>query len=55
MDFLLWMQYIHTLGPSSFPRSDYKDITPFKVKKLLFWGSDNPNVIVNVSNFEKEK
>ena len=38
-----------------FPDQITKDITPFKVKKLLFWGSDNPNVIVNVSNFEKRK
>ena len=38
-----------------FPDQITKDIQPFKVKKLLFWGSDNPNVIVNVSNFEKRK
>ena len=38
-----------------FPDQINRNIKPHKVKKLLFWGSDNPNISVNVSSFENKK
>ena len=38
-----------------FPDQIKGNIQPYKVKKLLFWGSDKPNVTVNVTGFENKK
>tara|TARA_B100000965_G_C19380382_1_gene664369 strand:- start:125 stop:838 length:714 start_codon:yes stop_codon:yes gene_type:complete len=38
-----------------FPEQIDKNIQPYKVKKLLFWGSDEPNICVNVTSFEQKK
>tara|TARA_Y100000768_G_scaffold206398_1_gene155560 strand:- start:2831 stop:3544 length:714 start_codon:yes stop_codon:yes gene_type:complete len=38
-----------------FPEQLDEKIQPHKVKKLLFWGSDEPNVCVNVTSFEQKK
>ena len=38
-----------------FPDQIKGEIQPYKVKKLLFWGSDSPNVTVNVTGFENKK
>ena len=38
-----------------FPEQIDENIQPHKVKKLLFWGSDEPNICVNVSNYEQKK
>jgi len=32
-----------------------KEIQPHKVKKLLFWGSDEPNICVDVTSYEQKK
>ena len=38
-----------------FPNQIEKGLTTHKVKTLLFWGSDNPNTIVDVSQTTKLK
>ena len=38
-----------------FPEQINKEIQPYKVKKFLFWGSDEPNVCVDVSSYELKK
>ena len=38
-----------------FPEQINKEIQPHKVKDLLFWGSDTPNVSIDVSEFAKHK
>jgi LmbE family N-acetylglucosaminyl deacetylase len=38
-----------------FPEQINSEIEPHKVKDLLFWGSDSPNVSINVSNFATHK